>query len=155
MKGSGTLFSSSAQDWETPQELFEILHEVWGGEYTFDCAADALNTKCPEWSNDSLGSPWKGRVWCNPPYNRAKEFVKKGLEEIAAGRVELITFLLPARTDTKLWHDLLVPNAEEIVFLKGRVKFGGSPSGAPFPSALITIRRGYSGPVRILWEDLS
>lgn len=154
MKGHITLFSTAAQDWSTPQELFDIPDKIWGLDYTFDCAADEGNAKCRNWSSDSLEIPWEGRVWCNPPYSMAKQFVKKGLEEIAEGRVDLITFLIPARTDTRLWHDLLVPNAEEIVFLRGRVKFGGASNSAPFPSALVTIRRGYTGRTRILWEDL-
>jgi phage N-6-adenine-methyltransferase len=154
MKGQKTLFSKAANDWETPQNLFDIVNGVWGYEFTFDAAADERNFKVAHWSGDSLEIPWEGRVWVNPPYNLAKEFVSKAWKEVREGRVELVTLLLPARTDTRMWHEVIALFAEEIIFLKGRLKFGGSTNSAPFPSALVTFRRGKMGPPRVMWEDL-
>ena len=45
--------------------------------------------------------------------------------------------LVPARTDTRWWHDWVVGYATEVRFVKGRLKFGCSDSGAPFPSAIV------------------
>ena len=45
--------------------------------------------------------------------------------------------LIPARTDTKYWHEFIFPYASEIRFIKGRLKFGNSDNSAPFPSALV------------------
>ena len=42
--------------------------------------------------------------------------------------------LLPARTDTKWWGDVM--QATELRFIKGRLKFGGSKNCAPFPSVI-------------------
>ena len=47
--------------------------------------------------------------------------------------------LVPARTDTAWWHDYVVPFAE-VRFLRGRVKFEGAPTTAPFPSAVVIFR---------------
>lgn len=44
--------------------------------------------------------------------------------------------LLPARTDTKWFHDYILGKAE-IRFLKGRLKFGGANNSAPFPSMIV------------------
>ena len=44
--------------------------------------------------------------------------------------------LIPARTDTKYWHNYVM-NANEVYFIKGRLKFGGASNGAPFPSAIV------------------
>lgn len=41
--------------------------------------------------------------------------------------------LLPARTDTKWFHDYIYGKAE-IRFVRGRLKFGNSENAAPFPS---------------------
>ena len=46
--------------------------------------------------------------------------------------------LLPARTDTRWWHDYCVKG--EVMFLKGRLKFGDADNSAPFPSALVVFR---------------
>ena len=46
--------------------------------------------------------------------------------------------LIPARTDTKWFHEYIYNKAGvEIRFIKGRLKFGNSKSGAPFPSMLV------------------
>ena len=44
--------------------------------------------------------------------------------------------LIPARTDTKYWHDYVM-RASEVYFVKGRLKFGDSQNSAPFPSAVV------------------
>lgn len=48
--------------------------------------------------------------------------------------------LLPARTDTSWFHDYIYRNADEIRFLKGRVKFGNAKHSAPFPSMVVVYR---------------
>lgn len=50
-----------------------------------------------------------------------------------------VVCLIPARTDTKYWHDFCM-NASEIRFVKGRLKFGDSDNSAPFPSAVVIFR---------------
>lgn len=47
--------------------------------------------------------------------------------------------LLPARTDTKWFHDYIY-NVAEIRFIRGRLKFGDSKNSAPFPSMVIIYR---------------
>lgn len=47
--------------------------------------------------------------------------------------------LLPARTDTRWFHDYIY-NRSEIRFIKGRLKFGGSRNSAPFPSMVVIFR---------------
>ena len=49
--------------------------------------------------------------------------------------------LIPSRTDTKAFHELILPYAE-IRFIKGRVKFGGSKDNAPFASMIVIYRPG-------------
>ena len=46
-------------------------------------------------------------------------------------------YLLPARTDTRWFHDLCLPHAKEIRFIRGRLKFGGSVHSAPFPNMIV------------------
>lgn len=44
--------------------------------------------------------------------------------------------LIPARTDTKRFHDYILDKAE-IRFVRGRLKFGDSENSAPFPSMIV------------------
>jgi site-specific DNA-methyltransferase (adenine-specific) len=60
----------------------------------------------------------------NPPYSQKlkEQFVIKGIEEMKKGNTSV--FLIPVSTSTKLFHDYIKPNASEIRFVKGRIKFG-------------------------------
>ena len=140
------MFSSRKDDWETPQAFFEKLDEEF--DFTFDAAANENNSKCASYSKDALNDIWEGRVFCNPPYGRnvTGKFIEKGYEEFMTGISDLIVFLVPARTDTKWFHEYVYGKAE-IRFLKGRLKFeiNGKPlldkhgraMPAPFPSMLV------------------
>ena len=71
------------------------------------------------------------RVYCNPPYGRGvADWLRKARE------AKLAVFLLPARTDTKWWHEYAM-KADEIRFVKGRLHFNGHKTGAPFPSVIL------------------
>jgi hypothetical protein len=70
----------------------------------------------------------------NPPYGRdIGNWMKKAYESSLLGAV--VVCLVPARTDTKWWHDFAMKG--EITFIKGRLKFGNSKNSAPFPSAVV------------------
>lgn len=71
----------------------------------------------------------------NPPFSNWQKWVEKGCEEYLKGKV--VVFLLAARTDTKAFHEIILPYASEIRFIKGRLKFGGAKRGAPFPSMVV------------------
>lgn len=47
----------------------------------------------------------------------------------------VVVCLLPARTDTRWWRDFVM-QATELRFINGRVRFGQSTAGAPFPSVI-------------------
>ena len=68
---------------------------------------------------------WKERNYINPPYSRTlkEKFVIKAIEESKKGK--LCVMLLPVSTSTKLFHDYILPNASDIRFVKGRIKFLG------------------------------
>ena len=130
------MFSSKTDLWETPQALFDELNREFG--FQTDVCALPENAKCDEFymqEQDGLSQQWTGVCWCNPPYGRqVGKWVKKAAESDAT-----VVMLLPARTDTKWFHDYILPKAE-IRFIKGRLKFGGSKNSAPFPSMVCIFR---------------
>lgn len=142
------LFSSDRMDWATPQAFFDIVDGEF--DFTLDAAADAQNAKCKRYYDehaDGLSLPWAGTVWCNPPYGRAiAKWVEKGYREAQSGAT--VVMLIPARTDTRYWHDYVM-KAAEIRLLRGRLVFGtgDARANAPFPSALIVFRPGEHHPV--------
>lgn len=61
----------------------------------------------------------------------------KAVNEIKMERAERVICLLPARTDTAWWHSYVLPYAAQIHYLRGRIRFEGANSSAPFPSAVV------------------
>lgn len=76
-------------------------------------------------------------VFCNPPYGKELPlWVKKAYEESMKPNTKVV-MLIPARTDTRYFHEYIYHKAKEIRFLKGRLKFGNSKNSAPFPSMVV------------------
>lgn len=144
MKGEA-LFSSKTGEWETPRAFFDVLDAEF--HFTLDPCCNEQNKKCEKHytkEQDGLKQSWAGeRVFCNPPYGRdVGKWIQKSAEEKKRGA--LVVLLLPARVDTKWFHELIVPNAE-IRFVKGRLKFGGKKESAPFPSMVAIMRPECAG----------
>ena len=140
---SEALYSSQTDMWETPQELFDKLDMEF--HFDLDVCAIPENAKCKKFytpEQDGLRQPWDGTCWCNPPYGRdIGQWVRRALFASVGGTT--VVMLLPARTDTKWFHDYIYKRAE-IRFVKGRLKFGNSKNSAPFPS-MVVIFRGLKG----------
>ena len=133
---NSVIFSSKSDIWETPQDLFDKLNEEF--DFTLDVCALPENTKCSKFytpQDNGLLQPWGGTCWCNPPYGRdVGKWVKKAYESAKNGAT--VVMLLPARTDTRWFHDYIWGYAE-IRFIKGRIKFGNAVNPAPFPSMIV------------------
>lgn len=135
------MFSSSTDLWATPQDFFDRLNAEFN--FDVDVCATPDNAKCDIYftkEQDGLVQPWGGLTcWCNPPYGR--EVGKWVQKAYISSRDEgsTVVMLLPARTDTKWFHEYIY-NKSEIRFIKGRLKFGGSANSAPFPSMVVIFR---------------
>lgn len=77
-------------------------------------------------------------MFCNPPYSNISLWVEKAFRETRNDNT-LVVLLIPARTDTRYFHDFIYQRAE-IRFIKGRLKFGDSKNSAPFPSMVVIFR---------------
>jgi site-specific DNA-methyltransferase (adenine-specific) len=148
------MFSSATDNWETPQALFDELNREF--DFEVDLCATPENTKCPSFITpeiNSLSAPWgpffnrRNVLWCNPPYGREiGSWIRKAAETVQekhsqTGGSCTIVMLLPARTDTRWFHDYIYgKEGVEVRFLKGRLKFGRSENSAPFPSMIVIFR---------------
>lgn len=133
------MFSSKTDMWETPQDFFDKLNEEF--HFTVDVCAIPANAKCEKFFTpemNGLKQEWTDICWCNPPYGRGiGKWVEKAY--VASTWGATVVMLLPARTDTKWFHEYIYNNAE-IRFIKGRLKFGNSKTAAPFPSMVVIFR---------------
>ena len=141
MANIDVMYSSKSNEWATPQDFFNRLN----AEFNFNldpCATDE-NHKCEKYFTqeiDGLSQSWGGySVFCNPPYGREiSKWVEKSYYE-AQKKNTVVVMLIPARTDTSYFHNFIY-NRSEIRFVRGRLKFGDSNQGAPFPSMVVIFR---------------
>lgn len=137
---SRVVFSSATCRWATPQDFFDELNDEF--HFTLDVCAEDDNAKCANYytpNDDGLLQPWAASNWCNPPYgNGVYHWLEKARREKMNGNTTVL--LLPSRTDTKWFHYHVLPHADEIRFIKGRLRFGGSKENAPFPSMLVIFK---------------
>jgi site-specific DNA-methyltransferase (adenine-specific) len=134
------MMSSNTDQWATPLDFFKKLDAEF--YFDVDVCADADNAKCPVFfskAENGLAQNWRefSCCWMNPPYGQEiGAWVKKAAES----ETEVVG-LLPARTDTRWFHDHIYGKAE-IRFIKGRLKFGDAKNSAPFPSMVVVWNRG-------------
>lgn len=145
------LFSKKSDEWATPQWLFEQLNKIHN--FTLDPAATASNTKCSKFytmSDNGLSKDWNNEtVFINPPYSKCFDWVKKAHSEAQKENTKVV-MLLPARTDTKWFHQFCIDAkaVSEICFVKGRLKFGNQSNSAPFPSMIVTFGDNSAGTIK-------
>lgn len=147
------MFTSGKTDWETPDWLFQRLNR----EFKFDLDVCADGDNCKLWNYlseevDALDCEWLGTCWMNPPYGRKiADWMDCAMGQAIVGHCEVVC-LVPARTDTQWWWN--TARHGEVRFLKGRLKFKGAESSAPFPSAIVIFRRymGFGNGTTTYWE---
>jgi phage N-6-adenine-methyltransferase len=141
------MFSSKNQGWRTPKPFFARLDSEY--HFTTDVGATRDSALKEDYlgldnGRDALLSEWGKVSYCNPPYGREiGKWVKKAHDEAKTGKI--IVMLLPARVDTKWFHDYIFGAASEIRFICGRLKFEGVTTKsenigkfpAPFPSMVV------------------
>lgn len=126
MSFNGVHFSSVRNDWKTPRAVYQTLD----AEFHFDHDPCQITPSC-----DDLNSEWGDRNFVNPPYGRQlRKWIAKAWEQAQKGRT--VVLLIPSRTDTAWWHEYVM-QADEIRFIRGRLRFDDCKNNAPFPSAIV------------------
>jgi len=125
------MFSSASGDWETPDDLYCVLDQEF--HFTMDASSRKEGFNAFE-------DAWEGNVYVNPPYGPDIWYwLERGWTEIRNAHAKIIVWLLPARTDTRWFHEHVLGQSE-IRFIRGRLRFKGAKSSAPFPSMIVIFR---------------
>jgi len=119
----------SSQDARTPEDLYKQLDE----EFHFDFDPCPVNP-----TFDGLKVEWGNSNYVNPPYENKVPWILKAIEESKKGKT--VVMLLPVDTSAGWFHDLILPYADEIRFIRGRLKFKPYDSPAKFASMIVVFR---------------
>lgn len=121
------MFSKHSDHWKTPKDLYHLfIDQGFVDPCPLYCETDNLNKDFGEVN-----------LFINPPYSDIRSWVKFAIKHHQKYKTKIV-LLVPARTDTKWFHELL-DYGIYITFIKGRLKFGDEKNSAPFPSLLIEI----------------
>lgn len=135
----GTGDNADRDSWQTKQELFDLLNSQYNFE--FDCCASFSNKKTVLFSdNFELVDKIDKVSWMNPPFSKAfnmfTHFFKVINKGVAIYRID--------NPETKIWQEVIFPNASWIFIPKGRISYTPfevgnmrEGNGTRFPSALI------------------
>lgn len=89
---------------------------------------------------DGLAEDWSGDLaFVNPPYSAMLRWLRRAHDQWKAGHAKTVLCLVPVRTDSSFFHDVLTKVAD-IYLLRGRVKFidpRGKAQHTPFSLMLV------------------
>lgn len=122
--------------WATPSSVYDPLN----AEFQFNHDPCPITWK--EGDADGLTTDWGTSTFCNPPYSKVAQFVKKAAEEAKKGKT--VVMLINVATDTRWFHEYIY-NKAEIRFVKGRISFTNPTNpdktqAAPRPSMIVIFR---------------
>ncbi len=158
------MYNSKGQEWGTPLELYHKLNNEF--HFTTDpCTTPDNRLGCRVFYTkveNGLHKKWEGNVFCNPPYGKeVKKWIAKCANHASQG-LGTVVMLIPARTDTRWYHDFICScfgdgNSKYTKWkfcygtrqgvtkylLQGRLKFENPEhklNSAPFPSMIVVFR---------------
>ena len=126
-------------EWYTPAKYVELARKVLGS-IDLDPASHPVAQQTVQAArffteaDNGLAKPWRGRVFCNPPYSKGliTPFVDKLLSEIASGNVREAILLTHNHSDTR-WFQAVLGQARRVCFTAGRLNFYGPNSEIAAP----------------------
>ena len=156
------IFSTGKDDWGTPKLLFDKLHYEFN--FCVDVCAESDNALLDQYVDeyhDALKCNWGDyctrvhaasryyihNFFMNPPYSNVAAFIERMAKESIDNKHNRYVALVASRTDTKWFHEWVLPFASEIRFIKGRLTFAGAESTAPFPSLIVVYNTATSSRV--------
>lgn len=126
MANLNVFYSRKSDDWKTPSKLYNAFIKT---NYIDPCPYQSIN-------NGLLYNFYNANIFINPPFSKISDWVKWGIKQTE--NYCKVVFLIPARTDTRYFHELLKYHPT-IYFIKGRLKYNDSEKNAPFPTLLIIL----------------
>jgi hypothetical protein len=127
--------ASLDQDAQTPRQVLRLVREL----YLKGSGARLFDPCPPSPTRDGLEVAWGRFNYVNPPFGQVRRWMEKALSELRA-RGSCSVFLVPARTHTKWFAEVVFPRARQVVFLTNRIGFRGYAGTFPLPLLADTCR---------------
>jgi DNA N-6-adenine-methyltransferase (Dam) len=119
----------------TPPDFFKELNKEFHFSKFDPCPLNGDPLTGGKFDGLTVDWPRNKPIYVNPPFANIPAWIQKGVSEMEKGSTSI--FLIPARTKTKYWKDLVYPNACEIRFLIKGLKFVGFKDHIPVALAIV------------------
>ena len=139
-------------EWLTPPAILNAL-----GEFDLDPCAPVSRP----WDiarqhytihDNGLRQPWRGRVWCNPPYGvQAAAWLAR-----CADHGDAIALIF-ARTETQMFFEHVWTKADAVLFIRGRLYFyhsNGREASANSGAPSVLVACGSNNAARLKASDI-
>jgi len=112
---------SDSGEWETPDELYNMLCQKYKLKPSLDVAANEDNCKCvgylPDYATLKPDISWKCNpsvttIWCNPPHKLNKQFVEKAYYQWEKNNLNIMMILPANSICTNYAEDFILDSAE-------------------------------------------
>jgi len=139
-------FQSSFRQLQRTPEMIRVMCQT---EFNFAGVVDATYMTEKE-ADATLARDWFDSTFVVVDYANVETWLQRCLREATEGRIAVA--LIPARTNTQWFHDLVIEGASEVRFVRGRVQFPASIRTAGWPDALAVFKGGSRKQKRIAGE---
>jgi hypothetical protein len=113
----------------TPRYILEFMRELLGDNYFDPCPLVP--------SFDGLTVPWKGSVYCNPPYDNIDAWMRKAIKEVRDGACSACIMLVPFKAHCNYWDELVLPHAWRVDVITSPIIFDGYKQKMPQVMCLV------------------
>lgn len=132
---------SKNQQHLTPDRVFEIIETVWHltRDMFYDPCPEDTPYKAPCFFNGLYGN-WFDFNFVNSPFEKVilEKFVEKSHQQSKLGKVTVM--LCPTKTDQDWYHDIILKNNYEIVWIRKRLQFKNNIHRSTDTHFLVLIR---------------
>lgn len=114
----------------------ELVYAALHAEFDFTCSIDAHQcdgNQKTRW----LSEEWGTKTFCVVDHADVDTWVRKAYTESLRPQVRAVVCLCPARTNTEYFHNIILKHAQQVRFIKGRLRMKGHDKQSPFPSCLV------------------
>lgn len=156
------IFSKQTDNWITDPSFLLKLHNIFSFEIDPCPSKFYKHHLFAATCEDGLTTNWIYNTFINPPYSSYDLWVTKTLNESKKHPYNYYVMLLPVRTDSKIFQNVISKQSQLIVFLKGRQRFYKHNKkeqkiekalSAPFPSMLVVFAQRKNGiPIEMVKE---
>lgn len=116
----------------------DTIRVMTQSEFGYQGVVDGSDDTIPA-NLDPLSVDWYDSTFAIADYSRVRVWVKKACEEANQGRT--VVMLIPARTNTRWFHNYVLPYASEIRFIKGSITIKGETRRNMAPDCLVVYNR--------------